>query len=516
MSPIGCLLDHAQWKEVDPMAASHQNQRKDLARGGSLSFVGSAFSAGMGFVLTVIVSRMLGAEGAGLFFQVTGIFAMILAFAKFGMDSTSIYLIPRVKVDDPPKVFSAALACVGTALGVSILLTVVVEAFSPILWAEANDVLLHAVRLVILLVPFGAVMLTVAAILRSLGSVLEYVLISNIALPLLRPVFVVVAILCTGSIAVVSVAWAVPFVLLSVIAGTLVMRHIKALEGVTSGSRLPSQQRWLEVWRFATPRTLSAGLEQALAWLPVLMIGWLLSDQAAGVFGGAARFIQAGLLVDAALRVVVSPKFSALLHRKQNVEVSELYVTASIWLVLLASPAYVLLGIFSPVFLGLFGQEFVPGALSLSILALGMAVTFMAGNIHSLLIMSGRSGWAAANKAVVLLICVVGNLVLIPAFGLPGAAMVWLVCQVLDAVLAAVEVRVFLGISMQPLEVLRPLIVVLLSFGLPACAGMALWGNSLVALCATGGGGLAFYCVLCWKLREELQLDGLSAMLRSR
>lgn len=498
------------------MVASHQAQRKELARGGSLSFVGSAFSAGMGFVLTVIVSRLMGAEGAGLFFQVTGIFAMVLAFAKFGMDSTSIYLIPRVKVDDAPKVFSAAVACVGTALGVSVLLTAVMEVLSPFIWAEENGVLRDAVRAVMLLVPFGAVMLTVTAILRSLGSVREYVLISNIALPLLRPIFVVIAILGAGSIAVVSVAWAVPFVLLSVVAGGLVMQHIKVLEGAVLGPRLPSWQRWFEVWRFATPRTVSAGLEQALAWLPVLMIGWLLSDQAAGVYGGAARFIQAGLLVDAALRVVVSPKFSALLHRKQNEQVCELYTTASIWLVLLASPAYVLLGIFSPVFLGLFGEEFVPGALSLSILALGMAVTFMAGNIHSLLIMSGRSGWAAANKAIVLVICVVGNLVLIPAFGLPGAALVWMVCQVLDALLAAVEVRVFLGISMQPLEVLRPLAVVLAAFGLPACAVLVLWGNTLLSLCVTGGGGVVVFFVLCWKLREELQLDGLLATLHAQ
>lgn len=498
------------------MSTQQQTQRRELARGGSLSFIGSAFSAGMGFVLTVIVSRLLGTEGAGLFFQITGIFAMVLAFAKFGMDSTSIYLIPRVKLDDSRKVRSAVAACILTALGVSVLLLAAVEIAAPMLWAESSPALLRGVQAIMVFLPMGAVMLTVSAVLRALGSVREFVWISNLALPLLRAIFVVIAFVITGSVAVVSVAWAVPFAVLVLIAGVMVSRHISVLEQGTPGPRLPAMQQYREIWRFAIPRTISAGLEQALTWVDVLIIGWLMSDQAAGIYGGAARFIQAGLLVDAALRVVVSPRFSALLHKGKRDEVSDLYVTASVWLVLTASPAYVLLGVFSPVFLSLLGPEFSEGAVPLSILAVGMAVTFLAGNIHSLLIMSGRSGWAAVNKAIVLTVNVVGNFALIPLFGLQGAAFVWMVCMLLDAALATAQVRFFLGVAMQPWEVLRPLAIVVVSFGMPALVAVQFLGNSVLALLTSGGVGVGLFLVLCVWQKRQLRLDGLLSILRSR
>ena len=186
---------------------------------------------------------------------------------------------------------------------------------------------------------------------------------------------------------------------------------------------------------FALPRTLTAGLEQALQWLDVLLVGVLAGNAASGIYGGAIRFIQAGLVVDTALRVVVSPQFSKLLHQRKMEELASLYSTASVWLVLFATPVYVLMAVFSPALMRILGEGFEAGAGVLVALCAGSVVTFMAGNIHSLLIMSGRSGWAAVNKVVVLGLNVVGNVVFIPRFGMLAAAVVWAVCMVVDAAL---------------------------------------------------------------------------------
>ncbi len=67
------------------------------------------------------------------------------------------------------------------------------------------------------------------------------------------------------------------------------------------------------------------------------------------------------------------------------------------------------MAIFAPALMRIPGQRFAPGANVLVVLCIGSIVTFMAGNIHVLLIMSGRSGWAAVNKIVVLSLNVVGN-----------------------------------------------------------------------------------------------------------
>ena len=253
-----------------------------------------------------------------------------------------------------------------------------------------------------------------------------------------------------------------------------------------------------------------------MPWADVLLVGWLVTDQTARIYGGAARFIQAGLVVDAALRVVVSPQFSSLLHQDKKEQVRELYMTATMWLVLVASPIYVVLAVFSPVFLQILGPEFAAGQTALTVLAVAMAVTFLAGNIHSLLIMSGRSGWAAVNKAIVLGINIVGNLLVVPRFGIAGAAMVWAASMILDAVLAAVQVRLFVGVKVKITQALLPLVVVAVTVGLPAVGVRWLLGPTWWAMVAALVVGVVLYLVACRRWRVRLHLEGLVSMVRSR
>ena len=443
---------------------SEANQaRRSLARGGIVGFVGAAASAVLGFAFTIILSRMLGAEGAGIVTQATGVFAIVMALAKVGLDSTAIYLMPRLSLDAPEEIRATLSFMASMTVGVS----------------------------------------TVC------------VLIQNLLLPGLRPLLVAFAAAFTGSLAFVSVAWALPFVVVLVAAWWLLLRHMPS--AADSVGRWPSAQRRRQVVSFALPRTLTAGLEQALQWLDVLLVGLLAGDAASGIYGGAIRFIQAGMVVDTALRVVVSPQFSKLLHQGKTKELRDLYSTASIWLVLFAAPIYALMAIYAPALMRILGDGFAPGANVLVVLCVGSIVTFMAGNIHSLLIMSGRSGWAAINKIVVLTLNVVGNVIFIPRGGMVAAAIVWAVCMVLDAAMATVQVSRFIGVTPKLSEVVKPILVVGVSAVIPG--GCIAWWLGRDSFVATIGGSalsvLAFACV-CWAFRDRLHLSGLGSLARHR
>ena len=130
--------------------------------------------------------------------------------------------------------------------------------------------------------------------------------------------------------------------------------------------------------------------------------------------------------------------------------------------------------------------------------------------------MRGRSGWAAVNKVVVLVINIGANLLLVPHYGIVGAAWAWTGSMLIDAGLAAVEVHIFLGIRARIKEVLLPLGVVLVSFGIPGIM-CALWlGQTVLAVVLAVVGGLIFYLLGCWKWCNQLHIDGLVAMVRSR
>ena len=143
------------------------------------------------------------------------------------------------------------------------------------------------------------------------------------------------------------------------------------------------------------------------------------------------------------------------------------------------------MAIFAPALMRILGETFAPGANVLVVLCIGSIVTFMAGNIHSLLIMSGRSGWAAVNKIVVLSLNVVGNLIFIPRGGMVAAAVVWAVCMVLDAAMATVQVSRFIGVTPKLSEVVKPILVVGASAVIPGgCIAWVLGRDSFVATVA--------------------------------
>ena len=490
---------------------SEANQaRRSLARGGIVGFVGAAASAVLGFVFTIILSRMLGAEGAGIVTQATGVFAIVMALAKVGLDSTAIYLMPRLSLDAPEEIRATLSFMASMTVGVSTVCVLILEAVAPLIW---NAQVAASTRAVLWFVPIGALTLVASAALRALGNMREYVLVQNLLLPGLRPLLVALAAAFTGSLAFESVAWALPFVVVA--AWWLLLRHMPS--AADSVGRWPSAQRRRQVVSFALPRTLTAGLEQALQWLDVLLVGLLAGDAASGIYGGAIRFIQAGMVVDTALRVVVSPQFSKLLHQGKTKELRDLYSTASIWLVLFAAPIYALMAIYAPALMRILGDGFAPGANVLVVLCVGSIVTFMAGNIHSLLIMSGRSGWAAVNKIVVLTLNVVGNVIFIPRGGMVAAAIVWAVCMVLDAAMATVQVSRFIGVTPKLSEVVKPILVVGASAVIPGgCIAWWLGRDSFVATVVGSALSVLVFACVCAAFRDRLHLSGLGSLARRR
>ncbi|KGM09875.1 lipopolysaccharide biosynthesis protein [Cellulomonas bogoriensis] len=485
-------------------------QTRDLARSGAVSFVGAAGSAALGFALTVVLARSLGEVGSGVVLQMVGVFAIAMSLAKLGMDSVAVWLMPRL--DDPQEIRGCLtfMAAVAAACGTVAGLLVVVTARGLVgAGSTGTDELVRALHAVGWFLPVGVLVLVLLAATRGLGGVLPYVAVGSLGLPAARPVLVLLVVGAGGSAVAASLAWAAPLPV-AMLAALLVLRsQVRRREAGTRGPWWPRRSRRRAVVRYALPRTASAGLEQSVLWLDVLLVGAIAGTAAAGVYGAASRLVMAGLVVDTAVRVVVSPRFSGLLHHGRLADLQDLYRTAATWLVLFSTPVYVVLAVFGSVVLGWFGPGFAAGAPVLVILSVGAVVALAAGNVHSVLLMSGHSGWAALNKAVVVVLNVVGNLVLIPYLGLAGAAITWAVSMVVDAALAAVQVRILVGVVVELRAVAYGLAVALLTVGGPALAARLLVGADgagLAVAVATGAVALATWCLLD---RRRLHLDQL-------
>ncbi|MCU1546801.1 MAG: hypothetical protein JWP30_1901 [Homoserinimonas sp.] len=496
-------------------------EARNLARGGLLSFVGASVSALAGFFLTVVLARSLGDSGTGIVLQAIAVFSIVLSLARAGMDSVAIWLLPRLVHSDTDQLRGAlsfmlvTVSVAGSILGA----TLVVGAANVARNGDENGKqLAEALAAIGWLLPVAALALVALGATRGLGAVLPHVVINSLALPLIRLICVATLAAAGASVAAIALGWAAP-VGVAFVAVILVVRFQVARTELVIGSRgnwWPDTGMRRRIAAFALPRTLSSGLEQAILWLDVLIVGFIAGSAAAGIYGTASRLIAAGLIVDTALRIVVSPRFSALLHSGELAKVEALYRTAARWLVLFGAPIYLVLGLYAPVILRWFGPEFVEGAPALTVLCLGAVITFMAGNIHSMLLMSGRSGWAAFNKCVVLMINVAGNVVLVPTMGIIGAALSWAVSMLIDAVLASIEVRRLLGVTVELKAVMYALAIPVLTIGMPGAICLLLWGPGHATLLLTLAVGAVLYTLWCGIDARRLQLADVAIFARKR
>ncbi|TFC89110.1 flippase [Cryobacterium sp. TMT1-21] len=496
------------------------NSSGKLAREGAAGFLGAATSAFMGFVLTVVLARVLGDTGSGVILQAIAVFTIVLSLARAGMDSVAVWIMPRLSANDPSKIRGtlAMMFLVTAACGIVCAIGMIALAPTFALSGDrhAADVA-QAIAAAGWFLPAGALMLVALAATRGLGGVLPYVSVGSIAMPSLRTGGVWLVAIAGGSLVAVTVAWAAPVVIALVAAlvvlGFQVRRHERAA-GLRGVWRVQPALR-TSVVMYALPRVLSAGLEQSILWLGILIVGFLAGSASAGVYGGASRLVAAGFIVDTALRIVVSTRFSALLFAKKFADIEHLYRTAAIWLVLISTPIYVVLAAFAPVVLRLLGPGFEAGAGVLVILCVGAVLTFTAGNIHSVLLMSGRSGWAAFNKAVVLVINVLGNVILVPLIGINGAAISWALSMLIDAMLAAAEVRHFIGIRIWAPTIAYALVIPIATFGIPALILLQTLGETMLALVLTLAIGAALFLVWCALDRKRLHLTDLVRFTRA-
>lgn len=479
-----------------------------------MSFVGSAVSAVAGFLLTVVLGRSFGRADTGVVLQVIGTFTIALGVAKIGLDTTAIWLLPRSRKDDPGAVRGTVRGLLGAGVLTGAVVAGALALAAPLMF---DDDVASALRGALWFLPAAVVATVALAATRGLGGVGPYVLLGQIAVPGLRPVLVLVAGALGGGVLAASVTWAGVLGVVALPAAWVLARQVRGLETATGAVPRPLERATvLHAGRFTLPRAVSSAIELAQQWLDVVLVGVLAGPAAAGVYGAATRFTNAGMIPSTSMRIVVAPQFSEALHRDDRASAEQTYRLTASWIILSSAPIYVLLWLFGGTMLSLVGPEFRSGAELMGVLAIGATIFFCTGNVQSMLLMSGHSGWVAVNKAVVLTVLVAGLLVAVPRWGALGAAMVWSLSYATDAALASFQVSRLVGVNLQ----LRSVLLSLTAGAVPVAlaAGAARWwfGDTLLGLAVGATMGVVVLAGVAWSLRRPLELDQALVLVRRR
>jgi len=204
---------------------------------------------------------------------------------------------------------------------------------------------------------------------------------------------------------------------------TLVLSTILLNRSLPSEAKaaLPRYQRfdWLvQAWPFVLLESIYVLNARA----DVLMLGSLNGLEAAGIYAPVNRGAQLIVFILMAFNGPLSPTIASLYADGKKQELQKILIkTARVCLLVSAAATVILLSL-GRQYLLVFGPEFTQGIEALRILCVGQVLYVFVGLAPMVLSMTGHAQFTAASGLIGAVINVVLNLILIPRYGVNGAA----------------------------------------------------------------------------------------------
>ncbi|AKN74895.1 hypothetical protein QR97_39000 [Streptomyces sp. PBH53] len=488
------------------------------ARGGWWGVAGAAVNAVFAFVFVGLITRAVGAQGAGAVFTGVAVFTILSNTCKLGADTGLVRFVSRDIAVGGGRSVGALLRAAVVPAAVASTVAALPLLLCP---AVATTLLPHLppsdavtlVRLFGLFLPVATVGLVLLGATQGHGTVLPFVGVEQIGKPVLRVAVAVPAACFAPGLLALAAAWLLPALAGTVVAW-LALRRCRAARG-TARPAPRGAVPWRGFWSFAAPRAISSVFDFSAVWIGVVLLSALATGAEAGVYTAIGRVVTAGTLLQLAIRLAVAPQISRLLAVDQVAEARQLHRVSTCWVVLFSWPLFVLLAGFPRTVLSVFGPEFVQGAPALVVLCGAAMVNVAVGNAQTVLLMSGRSSWHLAVTAAAFAVQLTVGLLTVPRWGVLGAAVSWGAAIVVENLSAALLIRLRLGFTTVDrgyTTALGAALAVATVLG----AVRALGGDTLSGLAAGMTLGMCVFGTSLWWYRRPLGVSELVGVLRRR
>ncbi|CAK8716566.1 hypothetical protein KKHLCK_05695 [Candidatus Electrothrix laxa] len=257
-----------------------------------------------------------------------------------------------------------------------------------------------------------------------------------------------------------------------------------------------------EVVRYSLPLFLSGITGILMNSIDIFMLGRYVSADQVGIYA-AASMIAVFLLTT--LIIPMNSMFAPLVAGKHGsgdiTSIHRLYVATTRWMFFFATPPVVIIIIGHSSIMAVFGQDFIEdGGTVLQILILGHFVNCLTGGVGQILSMAGHPKKELFANILVAVLNISLNVILIPRFGLVGAA------AATSSSLAAVNLlRVFIIYNIFKIQPFTKKLVVFFIGTLVLVMGTLFFAESkeFDLLLAGGAGIILTGVILAWLVEEE-------------
>ncbi len=404
---------------------------RSLARGGVFVLAGSVTAGLAGFVLTVLLTRNVNTVTVGVIFTSISLFMLAFTFVRLGASTGAVYFVARLAaLGEPDRIRSALRSALTPVLVFSVataaVLMLLAGPIARLVVPAHPDVVVGPIRVMAAFLPFAALMDVCLFGTRGLHKLRPLVVVDRIGRPIGQVLLIAFAIAVGAtSSSALALAWAFPYLPAAALAGWWLwrlLRHVERRRGVLA-PRPGTMHR--EFWGYTWARWLQSLAQIGLNRLDIILVAAMVGPSEAAVYAAVTRFLVFGQLAAGSIAAVAQPRLSRLIALRDDEGVRTVYRVSTTWLILATWPIYLCLAVFARELPLLFGPKYATGTTVLVVLSLTMLVATGCGLVDVVLAMAGKTVWTFANAFVALGLNVALDLVLIPLWGINGAAVGW-------------------------------------------------------------------------------------------
>jgi len=468
------------------LSASREDEQYEvyvgrIARGVGMSSIGQGLSRLLGYATQVALAWLYGPVQLGFYVLGVTLVQMTNILSQFGMDNGVVRYVAHYRAEgDARRVRGTVLQALTVTFGLSVALSILLFLGAGFLAERVfqKGFLETMIRAFSVSVPFFTVMSMALWATQGFQTVKYQTYVQDVARPVLNLAFIAVFYLLG-----VEVLGAVAAYVLSMFFGAVLsLYYLKRVFPNLLNSRVKPKYESRALFEASGPMIVTSFTQQANSWVALLVLGAFETMKAVGVYNVAFRTAALSTLVLFAFSGIFSPMVSSLHRRGLLQDLSYLYKDVSRWAFSGALAFFLLTTLLARDIMAVFGEEFVWGwpviivvaAAQLFSSSVGPAARVLAMTGHQRIVMVATLGSTAA--AVVL------NLLLVPAFGIFGAAVATAAAVILLNMVTVLFVHQLLGFWPFSAYYARPIVAGLLAAATTYLVRLVLPANGATAL----------------------------------
>lgn len=437
--------------------APQQSYMSLIVKNAGIDGIGTAFNIVIMFASGIVITRTIGADLFGKYSLSKSIFQVLAVFAVFGLNSGVVKLTSKYRaLRDRSSVKGTLFSGMAISFGLSAVIVLVILLIAPFLAhrvfekVEGIDLVL---RVHFIGLPFFALMMVILGYTQGLKTLKYSALVELILRPLMR-------------LGVVLALFLIGLKLFAVVFGSIISFFLATALAFYFARKITPfdfgkvQTKWVnrELFFYSVPLVLARFMNVTITRSNTILVGFFKDSTSTGLFGAAimlSPFVSLSLI---SFGKIFAPVISELWEKGEVDHLKETFKTVSKWILSLGYPVFLIIMLFSPGLLLVFGSDFVGAAATLRLLAIGQMVNAAVGPAGYMLSMTGRQKLNMVNSIGLAALNIALNVLLIPRYGIAGAALATTIALSLLNIARVIEVKIIYGFTPFRRDLYKPIL----------------------------------------------------------